>query len=547
MTKLNIKLTPFHPILFAWFPIVSIYSTNQRDISVLELPFPLAVATCASILIFLVCALIAGGRAKGAIVASVTIILLFMYGPIAAAFVRDLNARDEMRTTIENSVLAAYAVIFVVLCAGMRRVKRDLTVPNTWFDRASAIILVVVALSAGMSKMESSSPKIGDGKVEEKLADPDVERLLANAATGAGPSEKPDIYFFIADAYTRADFLKETFQFDNTEFLNQLRGRGFEISEDSYSNYDGTVYSLASTLNMNYHTDKDGSEFTQTWFAQLAWKSLQQCSAGRYLQKIGYRFVAYATPFTPLKIKIADETISGVFVLSEFQDILLSRTPLNVTSQRTGGAFQSGRARDRIEYVFRSIPEQKRADGPTFVFGYVCAPHPPFIFRADGSPAEEKRALSFSDAGEFRALGGTPEEYRIGYVEQLQFINRKLLEMVDRIIAHSPNAIIIIQGDHGVRDYRPDGETAQGRLHGTKILAAIRSPQKSLGDKMRTGFSSVNTFRLIFNAYFDAELPVLPRRIYSLKVRGTPAFYDITGDLPASRTEVQGTPIKQPS
>src|SRR5262249_55856944 len=62
----------------------------------------------------------------------------------------------------------------------------------------------------------------------------------------------PDVYYIILDGYARADTLKRECQFDNSEFLEQLRSRGFYVADQSCSNYPMTFMSLASSLNMSY-------------------------------------------------------------------------------------------------------------------------------------------------------------------------------------------------------------------------------------------------------------------------------------------------------
>ena len=48
------------------------------------------------------------------------------------------------------------------------------------------------------------------------------------------------------------------FKFDNSEFLNELEERGFNVITDSKSNYGGTYTSLPSLLNMKYLDDYRG-------------------------------------------------------------------------------------------------------------------------------------------------------------------------------------------------------------------------------------------------------------------------------------------------
>ena len=62
----------------------------------------------------------------------------------------------------------------------------------------------------------------------------------------------PDIYYIILDEYSGNHSLIKDFGFDNSQFLNELKDRGFIIPEKNFSNYPNTALSLPSMLNMQY-------------------------------------------------------------------------------------------------------------------------------------------------------------------------------------------------------------------------------------------------------------------------------------------------------
>jgi hypothetical protein len=88
--------------------------------------------------------------------------------------------------------------------------------------------------------------------------------------------------------------------------------------------------------------------------------------------------------------------------------------------------------------------------------------------------------------------------------------------------------IIIIQGDHGpgafVHHDSLDGTYLQDRM---AILNAYLMPgaDKSVLDHSLT---PVNTFRIIFNTYFSARLPLLPNRLYYSTVDRPYRFVEVT-------------------
>ena len=95
---------------------------------------------------------------------------------------------------------------------------------------------------------------------------------------------------------------------------------------------------------------------------------------------------------------------------------------------------------------------------------------------------------------------GINREYDIeGYVNNTKFINSRLPDVLRKLIQESQTPpIIIIQGDHGYQ--LPDIRFNN--------LNAYFFPDQNY-THLYPKITPVNTFRVIFNTYFDAEYPLL--------------------------------------
>jgi hypothetical protein len=116
------------------------------------------------------------------------------------------------------------------------------------------------------------------------------------------------------------------------------------------------------------------------------------------------------------------------------------------------------------------------------------------VFAADGSVQ--------TDPGFYGGKKAEPinEQYRRkGYTQEVQYLNGRILGVVRQILKDSQTPpIIILQGDHGLR-----------KDNRYLIFNAYHLP----GDGSRLLYPSitpVNSFRLVFNAYFGAHTPLLP-------------------------------------
>jgi len=146
------------------------------------------------------------------------------------------------------------------------------------------------------------------------------------------------------------------------------------------------------------------------------------------------------------------------------------------------------------ENILRNLPLSVDVSGPKFVFAHIMAPHPPYLFREDGTIE--------TDSDFYReALGqpATQELFIEGYKRQVIFVEDQILNIVKEIINNSENdPIIIIQGDHGI-----DGSNRMD------ILNAYYVP-KEVESQLFSTITPVNTFRVIFNGVFATDYELLP-------------------------------------
>jgi hypothetical protein len=154
-------------------------------------------------------------------------------------------------------------------------------------------------------------------------------------------------------------------------------------------------------------------------------------------------------------------------------------------------------------------------------------PHPPFIFDRSGNAVQTSKPYSLWDNTYF--IGGL-EEYKRGYVEQVIFINREILQAITSILVRSETPpIIVLMGDHGsasVFDWNLDAPKCTWER--TSNLYAILLPGHLADGTLYPTITPVNTFRIIFNTYFGANLPLLEDRSYMMSWQRPTLNIDIT-------------------
>ena len=90
------------------------------------------------------------------------------------------------------------------------------------------------------------------------------------------------------------------------------------------------------------------------------------------------------------------------------------------------------------------------------------------------------------------------------YLDQVIFLNKKIMELVEKLLIRSSHPpIIILQGDHG-----PKFKGAIDTDYAYQILNASYLPGLERSPFYET-ITPVNTFRVLFNEYFGAQYPLL--------------------------------------
>jgi hypothetical protein len=312
---------------------------------------------------------------------------------------------------------------------------------------------------------------------------------------------------------------------DNQPFLDYLERKGFYIANESHTNYTQTIFSIPSSLNFRYIDPPVNVENDQHYFSEL----MRTNEIMATLKQCGYQTVALESGYFFTDHPDVDVYLASGIGLNEFESLLWAGSPLDVMAQELDlepSEYSYEAHRQRVLYSFEKLGKLHKVDGPKFVFAHIISPHPPFVFDQTGQPIEPAKSYFIGDGDDFQ---GTREEYMTGYPAQAQFVNQKMEQVIDAILENSASPpVIVIQGDHGPGSrldwHSPETTCLWER---TSVLNAYYLPGG--GDRwLYSSISPVNSFRVILNAYFDANLPLLDDATYFTSHRLEDQAIDIT-------------------
>jgi hypothetical protein len=512
------KPTVVHPILFAIFPAWFLYSRNTEQVSIGEVFLPMIVFIVLALIVWAILRLLLGNGIKAGLVTSLLILLNFSYGHIYSLMGRIGLWAHNIGThrQLVPVVIILFAISFFLVWRTKAKLWRLTGILNGISVFMIAIPAVAIVYSLAFQSGDYHRAKVDDIHIEV-------------------PSSPPDIYYIILDGYGRADILADMYGFDNSEFLDYLSKNGFFVAEKSRSNYAQTYLSLASSLNFTYLESLAERPVSLFRRARILIDMVKKSRISKILKENGYSTVAFSTGYSGTEIRNVDFFYSPRWALSEFQAVLISGTLADVLMHkilaRTSISYDLHR--QRILYTLKEIPDAAETGAPVFVLAHVLAPHPPFVFDEKGQPLNPEWNYGLIDGSHFM-IHGTRDQYVESYKAQITYINSLVETMIDSILAGSTvPPVIILQGDHG-----PGSRLDWSDAHNTdfhermSILNAIHIPgANSTG--LYNEMTPVNTFRVVLDDLFGADLPILRDRSYFSIMAAPFDFIDVTGQTAA--------------
>jgi hypothetical protein len=511
LRKLNLKdlklaKVPIHPFVFAALPVItSLYEVKKLVLPEEVIPCLMVLETTTAILL-VVSMVLLKSVTKGAIITTLAIGLFFSYRLLAYAIEAASTALTG-HTLPPWVTLVLYALLSAVCLIsslkedwdfGKIAFKLDLKRLNLGLNFISVALLVMNSVSLVSFEME-----------DEANSQKYVTRYKTAFDTVALNSnlEKPDVYYFIVDGFANRLTMNDMYGIHDDYLYDFLTKHGFYVVPKARSNYDRTEFSVSSTFNMQYVNgipDELGKDYDGL---NLFCRMIQDSAVRRTFKRLGYTIVNVSSGTSATDwMYTADKNIRRV-PFNHFMTAVALLTPLYAAEQ------YSHLTRDLLADM-RLCPGDSMTDifnipGPKFVLIHTDIAHAPCIFDETG------KRLPLPE-GQYMINWGTPAELGA----QWKFAQKVLVDWLTKVIdASHGKAVIIMQSDHGSGIPMPKtGDWYNERM---RIINALYLPGKSNANCYET-MTPVNNFRVFFDDYFDAKLPMLPDKSWCAPVYTKP-------------------------
>jgi hypothetical protein len=505
--KNNRSAFPVHPFLFALFIILSPLSQNTSELDPRQgFRLMIAAVLAAAILFFLYWWMVRdAGRAAW-------MVSLSLFSFLGTGWLLSAKVLSDY-PMVKNFPWLVFLFCFGLITIGLgnfwiwRKIEK-IKIITPFLNLLMAIALIFPTAGILYARIQTV---LYPGRSSEGL---DISRADLPELTG----EKPDIYYIVLDGYARQDVLEKLFGFDNSRFLGFLTTTGFSVAAESHSNYVQTALSIASVLNMEYLDEITGDWGKEYNNREPMGNLIQHNKIRGMLTRAGYRYIAISSGYQITDVPDADEWLSPKIskMFDEFERFWIMNSALAFLVPRDPKEqplWGYEARREWVLFAMNALSTVATESGPKFVYVHIVSPHPPFVFDASGNPVEPTAPYDPGDGSLFK---GTNDEYRYGYIQQLQFVNQSMEGVIRGILAKSATPpVILIQSDHG-SGMMLDWDSLENTClwERSSNLNALFMPPPWRKDDFYSSITSINSFRVIFTNLFHADYPLLEDKTY---------------------------------
>jgi len=475
-----------YPILISLMPILFLYQDNLREIPIQDIVTPLVLSVSITLTSWVILRFFFNVRKVSASI-SFVIILLMVFSHVRIFFA---NNEDTSLQIIGSNMILLPIILCVGIIGFIIICKRNIPKETTSIFNVMSIVIILFVGSQITIYFINDDSQINS-----------FSELVEIPIIKSEVTEKPDIYLIVLDAYSGDITLEHDYNFDNSEFKNNLRDRGFMVQEETYSNYPNTNLSMPSIMNMVYLDSiaerLGGDSRDVTGMRDIR----NENNAMKIFKENDYKIITFFAGANAAASKeLIDERLCGSF-LDLSPELQRAFVYMYFPLSYTRALFNDNYQYDRLECTISTVLNfDKKDNNPLYMHIHILLPHPPFVFNSEGERVEHKYTKDIFDPN-----------LRDAYLEQTIYTNKVTLEMVDSIQQRDDNAVIIVMSDHGGRlGINWENPTVMDYNRGLNNISALYFPghEHEIPEKI----ASVNTFRVIFNTYFNTNYEILEDR-----------------------------------
>lgn len=449
------------------FPSLFLYFRNIEEAIFIDIVSITSIFVLIGFFLFLVVEAIIKEVNKSAIITSLILLLMLNFALIEKALIKIFPMLYYWHVLM---------LILTIIVLASLIIKKKFSVELAENIRlVTSIVFSGLILFNGVSAIPAMTEKNSDDRIE-------TQTELAKGTIKANAN----VYYFIFDEYGGYENLLRYTGFDNISFYEDLKDLGFNVSKNSRGYTIQTINEIPNLLNLARINDSSMSY-------DLRRKNLENPLLFRLFKEHGYK-INLISDYGAIP---TGEYIDYLFETEMYEDtienFLIKNTvyyPFLINQYRNSRIVE-------VESIFEYMSKSwEISPDKLFTFAYVEFPHSPWVVDENGNdlPLSEKQNWE------------NPETY----LGQLKYASKKILEVVEVIIEKDPDAIIIIQSDHGYRradKIRQDYEDLELEREFMKnVLNVVYYKGENVDIEALSG---LNTLYVVLNKFFGMDFELI--------------------------------------
>ncbi len=330
-------------------------------------------------------------------------------------------------------------------------------------------------------------------------------------------TEKRNIYFIIADGMTSLQNFKNIYDVDTEDFKDFAELNKFNYYDGSPA-YTNTVFNFTSTLNLDYIINEKDEAFldrSKMYPYVMRPNLIDKYLLIKTLKNLNYKIVWEGSPHPgtclqynldlcigndkPKKINNSIQKLKfNSYILQSF----LSATPIVSIISRMGfyklfeNIYSEHKENDALGNFVKKVENYDLYSYPHFFLIHHMSPHDPWVFNSDCS---------------YRKHEVTNKTYPIGYSYAYNCVLKRIKNFVNFINKNDPEAIVIIQGDHG-HDFGTNSKEIY--FNSSKTFNLIKLGKKCDNLDLKGKLDMVNSIRLALSCATGQKLKLVKKKTY---------------------------------
>ena len=337
-----------------------------------------------------------------------------------------------------------------------------------------------------------------------------------------------NIYYVILDEMTSLEQFEVMFGKQYNNNINSI----YELNNfhyiNDYSSFNLTNLTISSILNLNRIVEigDDISDYNHNKIlfpkslSKINFKTYQQPKLLKLLDKLAYEFIWIGNNWGNCNSYNESLCLNRNFQIKKINNvnmnllnIFLKPTPYEIVMRKINQIFNENikanllsndfKENDAIGKFLNSKKNLNKNKNYFFLIHHF-SPHNPYIYN--------------SNCGYDSSIKNNFEEQLEGYKNNYLCTIKKIHQLINFLDDFDPESVIIIQGDHGFKNY--DNYTKNDDINKFKIFNLIKTPLDCNDDyKLKKNLGNINSIRIALNCALNENIELIEDfPVYSNKI-----------------------------